>query len=81
MKIDAGRRMLNLIGKGVSPGRAQGQAFIYKDVLLRDSELYIVDESQIDEENARIQKALEDVRNCLAIDAKQIASHTKSNEA
>ena len=64
--------MLKLIGKGVSPGMAQGQAFIYKDVLLRDSELYIIDDSQIDEEKARIQKAVDDVRKCLAIDAEQI---------
>ena len=81
MKIETRGRMLKLTGKGVSPGMAQGQGFTYKDVLLRDSERYIIDDSQIDEEKARIQKALEDVRKCLVIDAKQIASHTKSNEA
>lgn len=64
--------MLKMIGKGVSPGMAQGQAFIYKDVLLRDSEFYVINHSQIDEEKARIQKAVDDVRNCLAIDAKHI---------
>lgn len=64
--------MLKLIGKGVSPGMAQGKAFIYKDVLLRDSERYLINGSQIDEEKARIQKAFDDVRKGLSIDAKQI---------
>jgi phosphotransferase system enzyme I (PtsI) len=73
MKNDVGsRKMLTLIGKGVSPGMAQGEAFVYKDVLLRDSELYLIDDTQIDEEKARIQKAIDDVRKCLTIDAKQI---------
>lgn len=64
--------MLKLIGKGVSPGMAQGKAFIYKDVLLRDSERYIINDSQIDEEKARIQEAVHDVRKSLAVDARQI---------
>jgi phosphoenolpyruvate-protein phosphotransferase len=72
MKVENGRKMLKLIGKGVSPGMAQGKAFIYKDVLLRDSERYIINDSQIDEEKARIQKALDDVRKSLAVDARQI---------
>ncbi|WP_419656675.1 phosphoenolpyruvate-utilizing N-terminal domain-containing protein [Desulfosarcina variabilis] len=66
--------MLTLRGKGVSPGMAQGKAFVYKDVLLRDSELYLIDDSQIDEEKTRIQKAIDDVSKCLTIDAKQIES-------
>ena len=72
MKIGNRRRMLKLIGKGVSPGMAQGKAFIYKDVLLRDSERYIINDSQIDEEKARIQKAVDDVKKSLAVDARQI---------
>ena len=64
--------MTTLIGKSVSPGMAKGKAYIYKDVLLRDSELYFIDRTQIGEEKARIQKAIEDVRKCLAIDANQI---------
>jgi phosphoenolpyruvate-protein phosphotransferase len=72
MKIENGRKMLKLIGKGVSPGMAQGKAYIYKDVLLRDSERYIIHDSQIIEEKARIQKAVDDVRASLAVDAKLI---------
>ncbi len=75
LNIGQGRmKMLTLRGKGVSPGMAQGKAFIYKDVLLRDSELYLIDDSQIDEEKTRIQKAIDDVSKCLTIDAKQIES-------
>jgi len=71
MKIKT-RRMLKLIGRGVSPGMAQGKAYIYKDVLLRDSESYIINASQIDDETARIQKAVDDVRKSLTLDARQI---------
>lgn len=67
-----GRKMLTLLGKGVSPGLAKGRAYVYQDLLLRDSELYLIDRSQIHEEKARIEKAIGDVRKCLAIDAKQI---------
>ncbi|WP_155323441.1 phosphoenolpyruvate--protein phosphotransferase [Desulfosarcina ovata] len=66
------RKMLTLIGKGVSPGMAQGKAFVYKDVLLRDSELYLIDDTQIDDEKTRVKKAIDDVNKCLTIDAKQI---------
>ncbi|MDF1591665.1 MAG: phosphoenolpyruvate--protein phosphotransferase [Desulfobacterales bacterium] len=65
-------KMFTLIGKGVSPGLAKGRAFVYIDVLQRDSELYIIDRAQIGEEKARIDKAINDVRQSLAIDAKQI---------
>ena len=68
----ARRKMLTLHGKGVSPGMAQGKAFVYMDVLLRDSELYLIDDSEIDDEKNRIKKAIDDVRKCLTIDARQI---------
>ena len=73
MKNGTGRRkMSTLIGKGVSPGMAQGKAFVYKDVLLRGSAHFLIDDSQIDDEKSRIKKAIDDVRTCLTIDAKQI---------
>ena len=64
--------MRKLNGKGVSPGMAQGKAFIYEDVLLRDSERYIINDSQVAEEKARIQIAVDDVKKSLALDARQI---------
>ena len=66
--------MLTLVGEGVSSGLAKGKAFVYIDVLKRDTELYKVDHCQVDEEKARIDKAIDDVRQSLAIDAKQIES-------
>jgi phosphotransferase system enzyme I (PtsI) len=66
--------MLTLVGEGVSPGLAKGQAFIYIDVLKRESKLYKIDDAQVDEEKARIDKAIDDVRQSLTIDAKQIES-------
>ncbi len=64
--------MVTLVGKGVSPGLAKGKAFVYIDVLQRDSELYVIDRAQIGEEKARIGRAISDVRQGLNIDAKQI---------
>ena len=64
--------MLTLAGKGVSPGLAKGKAFVYIDVLQRDSELYEIDPAQVGEEKDRIEKAIDDVRQSLTIDAKQI---------
>jgi phosphotransferase system enzyme I (PtsI) len=64
--------MLKLVGKGVSPGLAKGKALVYIDVLKRDSEFYKVDDAQVNEEKARIDKAIDDVRQSLSIDARQI---------
>ena len=73
MTTESGKdKMVTLVGKGVSPGLAKGKAFVYIDVLQRDSELYLIDRAQIDEEKARIEKAIDDVRQSLTIDAKQI---------
>ena len=73
MKTEPGKdKMVTLVGKGVSPGLAKGKAFVYIDVLQRDSELYVIDRAQIGEEKARIEKAIDDVRQNLHIDAKQI---------
>jgi phosphotransferase system enzyme I (PtsI) len=73
MKTESGKdKMLTLAGRGVSPGLAKGKAFVYIDVLQRDSELYEIDPAQVGEEKARIEKAIDDVRQSLTIDAKHI---------
>jgi len=75
MRAELGKgNMLTLVGEGVSPGLAKGKAFVYIDVLKRDSTLYRIDDSQVGEEKARIDKAIDDVRQSLTIDAKQIES-------
>jgi phosphotransferase system enzyme I (PtsI) len=65
-------KMLSLAGKAVSPGLAQGRAFVYKDMLQRDSESYHIDLAQIEEEQGRIERALADVSESLTIDASQM---------
>jgi phosphoenolpyruvate-protein kinase (PTS system EI component) len=73
--------MLTLVGEGVSPGLAKGQAFIYIDVLKRESEFYKIDDAQVDEEKARIDKAIDDVRQSLTIDVKRIESQLGKRSA
>jgi phosphotransferase system enzyme I (PtsI) len=73
MKTESGKdKMLTLAGKGVSPGLVKGKAFVYIDVLQRDSELYEIVPAQVGEEKARIEKAIDDVRQSLTIDGKHI---------
>jgi phosphotransferase system enzyme I (PtsI) len=73
MKTELGKgNMLTLVGEGVSPGLAKGKAFIYIDVLKRDSTFYKIENTQVDDEKSRIDKAIDDVRQSLTIDAKQI---------
>lgn len=64
--------MLSLTGKGVSPGLANGKAFVYRDILQRGTELHEIDDIQVPEEQDRIEKAVDDVRQSLAIDVQHI---------
>jgi phosphotransferase system enzyme I (PtsI) len=64
--------MHTLVGKGLSPGLTQGTAFVYRDVLQRDSELYVIDPAQIENEKARIVDAIADVRQSLILDAQRM---------
>jgi len=73
--------MYTLVGKGVSPGLAQGKAFVYRDVLQRDSELYTVDHAQVEEEKARIEAAIVDVRQSLLIDAQRMEARLGKQSA
>ena len=41
-------------------------------MLQRDSELYVIDRAQIGEEKARIEKAINDVKQSMIIDTKHI---------
>ncbi|MBS1224673.1 MAG: ptsI 1, partial [Proteobacteria bacterium] len=65
-------KMLALVGKGVSPGLAEGKAFVYRDILQQSTELYEIDGAQVHKEQARIEKAIGDVQQSLTIDANQI---------
>jgi len=74
-------KMFELLGTGVSPGLAKGKAFVYIDVLQRDSELYVIKPAQIAEEQTRIDAAIDDVRHSLIIDAKQIEAKLGKHSA
>ena len=74
-------KMRTLAGKGVSPGLAKGNAFVYVDMLQRDSELYEIPPAQIGEEQARIEAAIADVRQSLTIDAKHIEDKLDKSSA
>ena len=65
-------KMCTLVGKGISPGLAKGKAFVYRDIRQRGTELYEIDGAHVREEQARIEKAIDDVRQSLTIDAQQI---------
>ena len=66
------RPIVTLCGKAVAPGFAHGKAFVYRDVLQRDSETYLIELNQIDEEANRVTTAIDQVSKGLLIDAKQI---------
>ena len=73
--------MVTLVGKSVSPGLAQGKALVYRDVLQRDSELYIIDHDQIESEKIRIEDAIDTVRQSLIIDAQRIEARLGKKSA
>jgi phosphoenolpyruvate-protein kinase (PTS system EI component) len=50
-------------------------------MLQRDSELYQIDPAQVGEEQARIERAIDDVRQSLSIDAKHIEDKLDKNSA
>jgi phosphoenolpyruvate-protein kinase (PTS system EI component) len=64
--------MLVLSGTGVSAGLAKGKAFVYIDILQRDQAFYDIGGAEIQAEQARIEKAIVDVREALTADAKQV---------
>jgi phosphotransferase system enzyme I (PtsI) len=73
--------MLTLVGKGVSPGLAQGKAFVYRDILQRDSELYAIDHAQIEQEKTRIADAINDVQQSLTLDAQRMEARLGKQSA
>ncbi len=64
--------MRTLSGKGVSPGLASGKTFVYRDILQRSTGGHQIDDIQVPEEQNRIEKAIDDVRQSLTIDVKRI---------
>ncbi|MGE4089328.1 MAG: phosphoenolpyruvate--protein phosphotransferase [Candidatus Binatia bacterium] len=73
--------MITLVGEGVAPGLAQGKAFVYRDVLQRDSELYAIDQPQVEREIVRIVDAIDDVRQSLILDAQRMEARLGKQSA
>ena len=65
-------KMLILAGTGISPGLAKGKVFVYRDILQPSAKLCEIDGDQIHEEQARIEKAIDDVQRSLTIDAQDV---------
>jgi phosphotransferase system enzyme I (PtsI) len=63
---------MELSGLAIAPGLAVGKAFVYRDILQRDHELYDIAEHQIDEEFCRIKQAIEGVVNDLELTANRV---------
>jgi phosphoenolpyruvate-protein phosphotransferase (PTS system enzyme I) len=73
MQTELGKdTMRTLVGEVVSPGLAQGHAFVYRDVLQRDVEIYAIDRAQVEEEKTRMVDAIADVRQSLLTDAQRM---------
>ena len=59
-------------GTGISPGLAMGKAFVYQDTFERELEFYKIAVHQIDDEYARIERAIEDVLQNLRLSAERV---------
>ena len=71
-RVTTSRPIVTLSGEAVAPGLANGRAFVCRNVLQRDSETYLIELDQIDDEEDRVTTAIEQVSKGLLIDAKQI---------
>ncbi len=65
----------------ISPGLASGRAFIYTDILLRDHELYTIQQKDLKEEFGRIELAFQEVAKDLQTSADRIERELNSTVA
>lgn len=66
------KKSLRLTGLSVSPGLAQGKAYIYHDIFEQDAEIHPIERHQIDDECARTKIAVEQVLADLVVTAKRV---------
>jgi phosphoenolpyruvate-protein phosphotransferase len=76
-----GRQNITLSGCGISPGLAVGTAFVYQDILQRDHERYDIDAQQVEEEYARIERAVDEVLGDLEVAAERVERDLDSHLA
>ena len=71
----------NLQGRPLAGGLAQGRAFVYRDVLQREHDLFEIDESEVEEEFARIEEALQIVSDDLKSTERRVDKDLDSENA
>ncbi|HEX2237750.1 MAG TPA: phosphoenolpyruvate--protein phosphotransferase [Gammaproteobacteria bacterium] len=79
--ISQGEKMITLLGLAVSPGMAKGKAYVYRDVLQPDTGTYKLGDAQVREEQARVERAIDDVRQSLTVDTRRIEARLGKDAA
>ncbi|MDQ4147212.1 MAG: phosphoenolpyruvate--protein phosphotransferase [Pseudomonadota bacterium] len=79
--ISQGEKMITLLGRAVSPGMAKGKAYVYRDVLQPDTGTYKLGDDQVREEQARVERAIDDVRQSLTVDTRRIEARLGKDAA
>jgi len=69
---------MTLSGKTLSPGLGEGHIFIYRDVLTRFDEFYDIDDTQVDDELERLDRALLRIFDDLSILAERVEKEIDS---
>ena len=69
---------MTLSGKTLSPGLGEGQIFVYRDVLTRFDEFYDIDDTQVDDELERLDRALLRISDDLSILAERVEKEIDS---
>ena len=66
------KKSMELEGLAISPGLAAGRAYIYRDILQREHEFYLVPQGRIPDELDRVHSAVDEVRAELSETAAQV---------
>lgn len=80
-KTKGDNRNLELSGHAIASGLAIGKAFIYKDILRRDHELYDIANHEVEDEFIRIERAIEGVIHDLELSAKRVEKELEKDLA
>lgn len=81
MKNSSETKRLALTGEGISPGIAQGRAFLYTDILTRDLQIRSIEKSDIGKEKDRLHSALQHVSEDLDVLKEKIRRESDNKNA
>ena len=76
--MDDTETSMTLSGKTLSPGLGEGQIFVYRDVLTRFDEFYDTDDTQVEDELERLDRALLRISDDLSILADRVETEIDS---